>query len=90
MSGAKAQSRQGSKEPETSSTLRAWRPGAITPGVPSGRSTKCLGMNLQTTACRNLISAVVLFFSACTLGPVETGAPRSYFLNPEISWNNPG
>jgi cholesterol transport system auxiliary component len=28
-------------------------------------------------------------FSACTLGPTETSAPRTYFLNPEISWENP-
>ena len=48
-----------------------------------------LGVNLQTTASKNLISALVLFFSACALGPVETSAPRTYFLAPEISWKNP-
>ena len=38
---------------------------------------------------RTLTLAVVLFLSSCALGPVETSAPRNYFLNPEISWNNP-
>jgi cholesterol transport system auxiliary component len=33
--------------------------------------------------------AFIIFSSACVLGPSETGAPRSYFLNPEISWKNP-
>jgi len=33
--------------------------------------------------------ALVVFSSACVLGPSETGIPRSYFLNPEISWKNP-
>jgi cholesterol transport system auxiliary component len=33
--------------------------------------------------------ALVVFSSACVLGPSETGVPRSYFLNPEISWKNP-
>jgi len=27
--------------------------------------------------------------TACSLGPTETTAPRSYFLKPEISWKNP-
>ena len=30
-----------------------------------------------------------LMIGACSLGPTETTAPRSYFLNPEISWKNP-
>jgi cholesterol transport system auxiliary component len=30
-----------------------------------------------------------LLSSACVLGPSEIGAPRTYFLNPEISWQNP-
>jgi cholesterol transport system auxiliary component len=30
-----------------------------------------------------------LMIGACSLGPTETTAPRSYFLNPEISWNIP-
>lgn len=38
---------------------------------------------------RASILALVFFFSACALGPVETSAPRTYFLNPEISWKNP-
>jgi cholesterol transport system auxiliary component len=33
--------------------------------------------------------ALVISSSACVLGPSETGVPRSYFLNPEISWKNP-
>ena len=31
----------------------------------------------------------LFLLSACALGPVETSAPRTYFLNPEISWKNP-
>jgi len=27
--------------------------------------------------------------TACSLGPTETTAPRTYFLDPEISWKNP-
>ena len=33
--------------------------------------------------------ALLLMLAACSLGPSETIAPRSYFLNPEISWKNP-
>ena len=33
--------------------------------------------------------ALFVLSSACVLGPTETSAPRSYFLNPEISWKNP-
>ena len=32
---------------------------------------------------------LLLMLAACSLGPTETIAPRSYFLNPEISWKNP-
>lgn len=32
---------------------------------------------------------LLLLISACSLGPTETSAPRTYFLNPEISWKNP-
>jgi len=32
---------------------------------------------------------LLLLMGACSLGPTETTAPRTYFLNPEISWNNP-
>jgi cholesterol transport system auxiliary component len=32
---------------------------------------------------------LLLLIPACSLGPTETAAPRSYFLKPEISWNNP-
>jgi cholesterol transport system auxiliary component len=33
--------------------------------------------------------AFFMFTNGCVLGPSEIGAPRSYFLNPEISWKNP-
>jgi cholesterol transport system auxiliary component len=33
--------------------------------------------------------ALVWLLSACALGPIETNAPRTFFLNPEIAWNNP-
>ena len=32
---------------------------------------------------------LLLMITACSLGPTETTAPRSYFLNPEITWKNP-
>jgi cholesterol transport system auxiliary component len=32
---------------------------------------------------------LLLLIPACSLGPTETAAPRSYFLKPEISWKNP-
>ena len=32
---------------------------------------------------------LLLMIAACSLGPTETTAPRSYFLKPEISWKNP-
>jgi cholesterol transport system auxiliary component len=32
---------------------------------------------------------LLLMIGACSLGPTETTAPRSYFLNPEISGKNP-
>jgi cholesterol transport system auxiliary component len=32
---------------------------------------------------------LLLLLGACSLGPTETTAPRTYFLNPEISWKNP-
>lgn len=31
----------------------------------------------------------ILFFAGCSLGPTENIPSRTYFLNPEISWNNP-
>ena len=31
---------------------------------------------------------LLLMITACSLGPTETAAPRSYFLKPEISWKN--
>lgn len=37
-----------------------------------------------------ILALIVLIFSAgCSLGPKEMSAPRTYFLNPEISWKNP-
>jgi len=33
--------------------------------------------------------ALLSMTAACSLGPTETTAPRTYFLNPEISWENP-
>ena len=38
---------------------------------------------------RSVVHGVFVLVSACALGPVETSAPRTYFLNPEISWKNP-
>jgi cholesterol transport system auxiliary component len=32
---------------------------------------------------------LAIVFGACSLGPKEISAPRTYFLNPEISWKNP-
>ena len=88
MSRAKAQRRQGLKARKEFyfASLASWRDNTWRHFRPEH---KLLGINLQTAACKNLISAVVFFFSACALGPVETSAPRTYFLNPEISWKNP-
>jgi cholesterol transport system auxiliary component len=37
-----------------------------------------------------LVSVTLLsLIGACSFGPTETTAPRTYFLNPEISWKNP-
>jgi cholesterol transport system auxiliary component len=38
---------------------------------------------------RTVTLALVWLLSACALGPVETSAPKTFFLNPEIAWNNP-
>jgi len=38
---------------------------------------------------RTVSLTLVLFAGACSIGPTETSAPRTYFLNPEISWKNP-
>lgn len=38
---------------------------------------------------RILSLALFVLISACVLGPNETNAPRSYFLNPEVSWKDP-
>jgi len=44
----------------------------------------CLGKIRRAAAV-----AVLLLLSACSLGPNESSAPRSYFLDPEIPWKNP-
>ncbi len=37
-----------------------------------------------------LVSVTLLsLIGACSFGPTQTTAPRTYFLNPEISWKNP-
>lgn len=46
-------------------------------------------MTSSRAMIRTLTLTLVLFLSSCALGPVETSAPRTYFLNPEISWKNP-
>jgi len=33
--------------------------------------------------------SLLLLSAACSFGPTETTAPRTYFLNPELSWTNP-
>jgi cholesterol transport system auxiliary component len=33
--------------------------------------------------------ALSVYAGGCVLGPNEASAPRTYFLNPEISWKNP-
>lgn len=38
---------------------------------------------------RSLVLVLVMLINACALGPSENSAPRTYFLNPEISWKNP-
>lgn len=35
------------------------------------------------------LCVLVVFLNACALGPVQSSAPRTYFLNPEVSWHNP-
>jgi len=46
-------------------------------------------MHHSNQIMRSLVCALLVLVSACALGPVETSAPRTYFLNPEISWKNP-
>ena len=46
-------------------------------------------MSPASKIARILAFTLVAFSSACVLGPSETTAPRTYFLNPEISWKNP-
>ena len=43
----------------------------------------------QHRILRTVSLTLLLMIAACSLGPTETTAPRSYFLNPEISWKNP-
>lgn len=46
-------------------------------------------MGRSSKIARSLIFTLIVLSSACVLGPSETGAPRTYFLNPDISWKNP-
>jgi cholesterol transport system auxiliary component len=46
-------------------------------------------MSRTSKIARSLIFTLIVFSSACVIGPSESNAPRSYFLNPEISWKNP-
>ena len=46
-------------------------------------------MRLVSAMIRTATLTLILLTGACTLGPVETSAPRTFFLNPQISWNNP-
>ena len=44
----------------------------------------------RTSNIAGVISfALIVFASACALGPSESSPPRSYFLDPQISWKNP-
>lgn len=46
-------------------------------------------MHRSDSIMRSIVCALVVLVSACALGPVEDSAPRTYFLNPEMSWTNP-
>jgi cholesterol transport system auxiliary component len=46
-------------------------------------------MRLVSAMIRSATAALILLTGACALGPVETSAPKTFFLNPEIVWNNP-
>jgi len=47
-------------------------------------------MTTQRIRILGIVSLTLLLtISACSLGPPETTAPRTYFLKPEISWTNP-
>jgi cholesterol transport system auxiliary component len=38
---------------------------------------------------RLAVFVLAIFIAGCSFGPREINAPRTYFLNPEISWKNP-
>jgi cholesterol transport system auxiliary component len=46
-------------------------------------------MDHANTILKAVSLTLLLMIAGCSLGPTETTAPRSYFLNPEISWKNP-
>ena len=46
-------------------------------------------MDHPNTILKTVSLTLLLMIAGCSLGPTETTAPRSYFLNPEISWKNP-
>jgi cholesterol transport system auxiliary component len=46
-------------------------------------------MDHANTILKTVSLALLMMIAGCSLGPTETTAPRSYFLNPEISWKNP-
>lgn len=46
-------------------------------------------MYLSSKIPARLLFALLLLTTACALGPREVAAPRTYFLNPEISVKNP-
>ena len=46
-------------------------------------------MDHANTILKTVSLTLLLMIAGCSLGPTETTAPRSYFLNPEISWKNP-
>lgn len=46
-------------------------------------------MSSLSKTFRLAVFVLAIFFSVgCSLGPREISAPRTYFLNPEISWKN--
>ena len=49
----------------------------------------CARVSLQEKLAVPLFGSLVMLVSACALRPMQTEAPRIYFLNPEISRNNP-
>ena len=46
-------------------------------------------MSRTSKIARSLAFTLMVLSSACVLGTNESNAPRTYLLNPEISWKNP-